>query len=184
MDNPKLRKLLVLLHLYGAAFMAPAFLLVAITGGMHMAGIGESETSQPIALPAGTQIDFKSPTAKDDVKALLKAANVDMDFEYIKNRGSSAQTRPTSRPYVSFKKTDTGWTATKQTPNLLKSMMEIHKGHGPKILRTYHKLAAVVLFFVIFGGLMVGLLARAYRRKTVVAAVIGLLVYLGLVLFG
>lgn len=184
MDNPKIRRVLVLLHLYGAAFMAPAFLLVAFTGGMHMVGGGEAETSQSIALPAGTQIDFKSVTAKDDVKAILKAANVDVDFEYIKDRGSSAQTRPTSRPYIAFKKTDTGWTASKNTPNLQKSLMEVHKGHGPKILRTYHKFVALTLFLVVLGGLMVGLLAKAYRRKTIVATIIGCAVYFGLMVFG
>ena len=36
MENPKLRKLLINLHLLGAGFMAPAFALVAITGGLHM----------------------------------------------------------------------------------------------------------------------------------------------------
>lgn len=184
MDNPKLRRLLVLLHLYGAALLAPAFILVAFTGGLHMVGAGESESSQPIALPAGTQIDFKSPTAKADVQALLKAANVDIKIEYIKDRGNAAQTRPTSRPYVAFKKTDTGWTATKQTPNLQKALMEIHKGHGPKILRTYHKIAALVLVLIVFGGILIGLLAKAYRRKTVVASMVGMLVYVGLVLFG
>lgn len=184
MDNPKLRRLLILLHLYGAAFMAPAFMLVAFTGGMHMVGAGESETSQPIALPAGTQIDFSAPSAKADVKAILDAAGVDIDFEYIKNRGSTAQTRPTSRTYVAFKQSDTGWTATKNTPNLQKAMMEIHKGHGPKILRTYHKLVALTLILVVFGGLFVGLLAHAYRRKTIIATVIGLVVYVGLIILG
>lgn len=184
MDNPKIRRLLILLHLYGAALMAPAFVLVAYTGALHMIGGVESETSQPIALPAGTQIDFKSPTAKDDVKALLKSVNVDHDFEYIKDRGSSAQTRPTSRPYVSFKKTDTGWTATKQTPNLQKSLMEIHKGHGPKIMRTYHKLVGFTLILIVFGGILIGLLAKAYRKKTIIASIIGMVVYFGLILFG
>jgi len=181
MDNPKLRKLLVLLHLFAAGFMAPAFLLVAITGGMHMVGGVESETKTSIALPAGTVIDLKNATVEADIRALLKSANIDHNFEYLKNRGTSAQTRPTSRPYISFKKKDGEWVAEKVTPNFMKAAMEIHKGHGPKILRSYHKIVALMLMGVVFGGILVGLLAKAYRRKTIGALVIGTLLYLVLV---
>lgn len=181
MNNPKIRKFLILVHLFAASFMAPAFLLVAVTGGMHMVGGVESETKVPLSLPAGMQIDLKSPTAEADIRALLASANIDHDFEYLKNRGSSAQTRPTSRPYIAFSQKDGVWTATKNTPNFMKAAMEIHKGHGPKILRTYHKLVALMLFGVIFGGILVGLLAKAYRRKTIGALAIGTLLYLVLI---
>ena len=56
-------------------------------------------------------------------------------------------------------------------------MMELHKGHGPALFKTYQKLVALTLFFVIFGGVMVGLLAKAYRRKTVIALVFGAIVF-------
>ena len=178
MDNPKLRKLLILLHLFGGSFMAPAFILVAITGGLHMVGDGEKVETSAITLPAGTQVDLKSETAEDDVRAILKAANVDMKFEYLKIRGSSFETRPTSRTHVKFKPSPNGLTATLNKPNFQKAMMEIHKGHGPKILRTYHKLVALTLFLIIFGGLMIGVLAKAYRRKTLVSLALGTLLYI------
>ncbi len=181
MTNPKLRKFLVLFHLFAAGFMAPAFLLVAITGGMHIVGGVESETKTSIALPAGTVIDLKSSTAEADIRALLKTANIDHDFEYLKNRGTTAQTRPTSRPYISFKQKNGKWMAEKVTPNFMKAAMEIHKGHGPKLLRAYHKIVALMLMLVVFGGIFVGFLAKAYRRKTIGAVVIGTLLYLVLV---
>jgi esterase/lipase len=62
-------------------------------------------------------------------------------------------------------------------------MMELHKGHGPKLFKTYQKLVALALIGVVLGGFMVGLLAKAYRRKTIVATVLGLLAFLGLALF-
>lgn len=181
MKDPKIRKILVLLHLFAAGFMAPAFILVAVTGGMHMVGGVESETKTPISLPAGTVIDLKSSTAEADIRALLKSANVDHKFEYLKNRGSSAQTRPTSRPYISFKQKNGAWTAEKVTPNFMKAAMEIHKGHGPKLLRSYHKLVALMLIGVVLGGIMVGILAKAYRRKTIGSLIIGMILYLILV---
>jgi len=183
MENPKLRKLLINLHLLGAGFMAPAFCLVAITGGLHMVGGGESVATSAITLPAGTQVDLKSKKAEDDVRTILKAANVDMKFEYLKIRGTSFETRPTSRTHVKFKPSPTGLTATLNKPNFQKAMMEVHKGHGPKILRTYHKLVAFVLFLVIFGGILIGVLSNAYRRKTLTALGLGTLVYICAIAF-
>lgn len=183
MDNPKLRKLLILLHLFGGSFMAPAFILVAITGGLHMVGDGEKVETSAIVLPAGTQVDLKSKTAEDDVRAILKAANVDMKFEYLKIRGTSFETRPTSRTHVKFKPSPNGLTATLNKPNFQKAMMEIHKGHGPKIVRTYHKIVALMLFFVVLGGFLIGLLAKNYRRKTLAAFGLGLLFYICAIAF-
>jgi len=185
MNKGKLRRLLILLHLFGASFMAPAFGLVAITGGLHMIGGGEKVASTQVALPAGAVLDFKSPTLDSDVRALFEQANIDVDFGYIKNRGATKiQTRPTSRTYVEISQTASGLKATVNKPNFQKAMMEIHKGHGPKILRTYHKLVALGLFLVIFGGFLVGLLAKNYRTKTLAAAGLGTLLYIILIMFG
>ena len=71
MNKVKLRNLLITLHLYGAALLAPVFLLVAVTGGLKMAGIEGKTTETPIALPAGTAFDTKSPTFEADVRTWL-----------------------------------------------------------------------------------------------------------------
>ena len=183
MDNPKLRKLLVLFHLFAAGFMAPAFLLVAVTGGAYLLGQKGQETKVALKLPASTAIDLKSPTVEDDIRKLLASANIDHDFEYLKNRGTTAQTRPTSRTYISFKQQNGQWIAEKVTPNLMKAAIEIHKGHGPLLLKTYHKLVALLLIGVVFGGILVGLLAKAYRRKTIAAISVGTLLYLAMIFF-
>ena len=184
MDSGKLRRLLILLHLFAASFMAPAFGLVAITGGLYLVGGGEKVEKTKIALPAGATLDFKSANLDADVRALLKQSNIEVDFGYIKNRGTRLETRPTSRTYVTIAQTPNGLSANVNKPNLQKAMMEIHKGHGPKILRTYHKLVALALFLVIFGGFMVGILAKAYRKKTIAALTLGTLFYVALIMFG
>lgn len=183
-DNVKLRKLLILFHLFGAAFMAPAFALVSITGGLYLVGGGEKVVTESFTLPQNAVLDFKSPTLDADLRELLDRADVDFDFSYIKNRGTKIQTRPTSRTYIEMSQSPSGLTATINKPNFQKAMMEIHKGHGPKILRHYHKLVALVLLLVVFGGIIVGILAKAYRRKTITAAIIGTFLYVGLIMFG
>jgi len=108
MNSVKLRQLTILLHLSIAAFLAPAFLLVAVSGGLYLIGQKGAQTSTTLTLPAGSVLDFKSPTLEGEVRDLLARANIDEEFEYIKNRGTLIQTRPTSQAYVEFKQGSDG----------------------------------------------------------------------------
>lgn len=183
MDNPKLRKLLILLHLYGAAFMAPAFLLLATSGGLYLMGKKGAVETTELTLPSDAALDFKSPTLEADVRTLLSSAGIDYKFEYVKNRGDVIQLRPTSRTYIEMKQTPAGLTASRKDPNLTAAVMEIHKGHGPTLIKTYHKLVALLLFGVVIGGIFVGLLAKAYRRKTLFTMIGGTVLYALIALF-
>ena len=178
------RKLLINIHLYLAAFLAPVFLLVAITGGLHIAAPGEEVTTTKIELPAGATLDPNSETFEQDVRDLLAAADVNLRFEYMKGRGTTFITRPTSRTFAEFKIEEDGVTASLKKPNLQYAMMELHKGHGPKIFRTYSMLTGLALFFVVVGGLAIGLLVPTYRKQTIITAIAGSLgfIILGLVL--
>ncbi|MFC7291441.1 hypothetical protein [Hirschia litorea] len=172
--NPiQLRKILVQIHLYCAAFLTPAFLLVAVTGGLYLLGVKGSTTTSPLALPAGAVLNSDSPTLEQDVADLLKAAGSDHKFDYVKNRGNVLQTRPTSREYVQFNISEDGVTANSVKPDLQYSLMELHKGHGPTLFRSYQILAAIALFIVVVGGFFVGLLAPAYRKTTIIATGLG-----------
>ena len=177
MIDPKIRKILVLVHLYVAASLAPAFILVALSGGLYLLGNKGEFSSQTISLPVTANLDFTSPTLEADVRALFVAHDIDEKFEYIKNRGTKIQTRPTSRPHIEISQTPEGLKAVRITPNLQASLMELHKGHGPQLFKTYQKLVALGLMVVVLGGLVVGILAPVYRRKTLIACSIGLLVF-------
>ena len=76
---------------------------------------------------------------------------------------------------------DGEWIAEKVTPNFMKAAIEIHKGHGPTLLKTYHKIVALLLMGVVFGGIGVGILAKTYRRKTIGVVIFGTLLYLVLI---
>ncbi len=177
MNTIKLRNLLVKIHLYAASLLAPIFLLVAFSGGLNHAGFEGSTKDTPIALPAGTQFDSKSPTFEADVRSFLKAQKVDVDFEYIRARGDSFTTRPTSRTHVAFEKKDGALTAKLVEPSFIYALMEIHKGHGPSISKLFGALAGLMLFFVVIGGLLVGLLSPAYRKPTMLSAIAGSAVF-------
>jgi len=183
MNSLKLRRLLIQIHLYLAGFLAPAFLLVAISGGMDLAGFDAKTKETQITLPAGTELDFRSDTIKDDIAAVLANNDIDLDFEYVRTRGAMAMTRPTSRTHVRFDKTAEGLKAAMHEPNLQFSLMELHKGHGPRIFRSYQILVAIALFLVVIGGLAVGLLAKTYRTPTITATAIGTLLFAFLAYF-
>jgi len=184
MDTPKFRKTLINLHLLFAGFLAPAFLLMAVSGGLYLIGNKGDFKAAPVSLPAQATLDFNSPNIDAEVKALLSSAGIDHEFGYVKSRGANKiHLRPTNRTYLEFVQTPQGLTASRVTPDFQGSMIELHKGHGPKLFKTYQKLVAIGLIGVVFGGVLVGLLARAYRRKTLAALAVGTLLFLILALF-
>lgn len=176
--SPKIRKYLILAHLWAAALMAPAFAIHAVSGGLYLLNIKGSASTERVSLPANAALDFSSDRLEAEVRTLLSSANIKHDFEYIRNRGSVIQLRPTSRTYLEFRQGDQGLTASRVKPDTVQSMMELHKGHGPQLFKTYQKFVALALLLVVFGGILVGLLARAYRRQTIVAMVGGLVVFI------
>lgn len=173
MSPIKLRRILVSIHLYAAAILAPAFLLVAITGGLYFAGIEGEMVETPVAIPADTAFDMESPTFEADVKTFLQKQNLPADFDYIRARGDSFTTRPTSRTHVTFEQKDGVLTAKQVSPTPMAALLEIHKGHGPELYRTYGILVGLMLFIVIIGGVAVGLLSPAYRKATLYSCIGG-----------
>lgn len=175
--SPKFRKYLILAHLWLAGLMAPAFALHAISGGLYLMDIKGEAATERVSLPAGAELDFESATLEADVRTLLKTANLKLDFEYIRNRGTVIQLRPTSKTYLEFKQSSQGLSATRVKPDTVRSMMELHKGHGPQLFKSYQKLVALLLLGVVLGGILVGLMAKAYRRQTIIALIIGMIVF-------
>jgi hypothetical protein len=169
MSKARTRNFLVKCHLWAAGLLAPLFLLVAYTGGAYLLDFKGEVEETPLTVPAGIALDPESPTVEDEVRQVLAANRLDIAFDYLRMGDGSITTRPTSRSFVSLERDDAGvWSATLNEPNLQYSLIELHKGHGPALYRYYQILAAVVLFLVVLGGLVVGWLAPAYRRATAI----------------
>lgn len=182
MSKAGTRNFLVECHLWAAGLLAPLFILVAYTGAAYLLDFKGEVKETGLALPAGTTLDPDSPTIEEDVRRILAANRLDIEFDYLRMGGDSITTRPTSRDFVSFRQTDGEWTATLNQPNLQYALIELHKGHGPALYRWYQVLAAVVLFLVVLGGLAVGWMAPAYRRATGIGLGVGTLTF-GLLAF-
>jgi len=175
------RQLIIKIHLILAAFMAPAFILVAISGGLYLMGKKGSASTEVISVPAGVTLDFKSPTLDAEVKKFLADQGHDVKFQYIKNRGNVIQTRPTSRTYYQLEIKEGVMTAVKRKPDFTAAAMELHKGHGPVAFKWYQKFVALALFFVVLSGFWLGLASKVLRKQSLIVSAAGLVVFLALI---
>lgn len=177
------RKLLITIHMYLAAFFAPAVLLVAISGGLYLAGVKGNVVQETIYSSNEISIDSKSTSLHDDVAALLVSAGVkSYNFEYVKVSGATLYTRPTSSDHYLIERTDEGVDVIRVQPNLQSRMIELHKGHGPAAFKTFQKAFAVGLTFIILSGLWLGISAARLRRSTLLTAAAGTTLFVLLLL--
>ena len=171
------RSLLIKLHLYVAAFLAPAFLFVAISGGLYLIGIKGSVEKTEVKLPPLATLDPSSSTLHEDVQNLLAESGLSHDFEYVKVKGNTLVTRPTSREYYQFDIKADGLVASYNEPSLQKSLIELHKGHGPGVFKTFQKMLSVGLLFVVLSGFWLGVSSLGLRRNTLVVTGLGTVLF-------
>lgn len=176
------RSLLVTIHLYLSSFFAAAVLLVAVSGGLYLIGVKGSVQQEAVGtFPGGAEL-LAEPDV-DQVLAVLATAGIDdFSFEYVKKGGNTVFTRPTSRLHYVLAVDGDAITVTRNTPDLQKRMIELHKGHGPTLFKTFQKVFAAGMIFMILSGLWLGLQSPRLRRTTLITAGSGLVVFLGLVL--
>ena len=177
------RKLLISLHLYLAAFFAPAIILVAISGGLYLIGEKGSVVTEKIYEGSHPELSASSSTIKADVSALLTTAGVsEYDFEYVKAGGNTFYTRPTSRDHYIIRLKDEGSLSVELAqPNFQAAIIELHKGHGPGAFKTFQKVLAAGLFLIVISGLWLGISAPSLRTKSLATTVAGGVILLVLI---
>ena len=172
------RKLLITIHMYLAAFFAPAVLLVAISGGLYLAGVKGEVEQEAIYSSSNATIDSQSASLHTDVAALLAEAGVESySYEYVKVSGANLYTRPTSSDHYIIKLNESGVEVIHARPSLQSRMIELHKGHGPSAFKTFQKAFAVGLLLIMLSGLWLGISAARLRRSTLLTATAGAIVF-------
>lgn len=170
-------------HLYIAAFFLPVLVIMATTGGLYLLGYKGSVTSTPVALVAPDKLNPKSPTLDNDVRQWLDANGVEHHFEYVKVSGSTLITRPTSRTYYEIDLSSKTITAAQQQPDLVKSLIELHKGHGPLLFKDFQKVMAAGLLIVLLSGFWLGISSAGLRTSTGLTTLAGLIIFALLAFF-
>ena len=133
-----MRRLFIRLHLMIAAFFAPILLMVALSGGLYLLGQKGQTLKTPIPLSDDLAVAIAATPTEGGVKALLADIDPQYDFDYLKISGSTLITRPTSRSYYEVNLQNSAM-LTRIEPDWIKSMIELHKGHGPSFFKGFPK---------------------------------------------
>jgi hypothetical protein len=176
------RKWLINLHLYTAAFFSPVLIIIAISGGLYLLGSKGSVENEVVYNGAASEINVNAEDMKLEIANLLTKLNQDADFEYVKGSNDYFFTRPTSKPYYVLSVEQEKLTVSKQTPDLIKTIVELHKGHGPLAFKTFQKIMALGLLFMVISGLWLGLTSKQLRNKTMAISGAGGLIFILLAL--
>lgn len=164
---------LLQIHLYAASFFAPFLLVMAITGTCYLLDIKGSEEKVFVK-------DLMLQSAPDEVivKNILAKIEPRYEFAYIKKSGSRVFTRPTTRTYYSFENENNVYKVYQIKPSLLKALIEVHKGHGPKTMRVFQILLGIALVIILITGIWIALITIRDRKITLIAMGIGSLSFL------
>ncbi len=177
------RKAIITLHLALAAFFSPILLMVGLSGGLYL--IGEKGSFEQQEIYRGEIADFNLATkdTESQIRAFIQSHNIDHEFEYIKGNGKQSVTRPTSKQHLLFKIKGKQLIVTQRTPNFVASIVELHKGHGPRAFKTFQNFMAVGLLLILLSGLYLGLTSPMFKYKTLYISGLGGALFLFLALF-
>ena len=176
------RVLLIKLHLYCSAFFAAAIILVAVSGGLYLIGIKGTIEQTPVGTIATGQQLSQDPSETNVQAALASLGVSDFEFEYVKQKGSQLITRPTTRDFYTLDISGDEAVVHYNEPSLQKRMIELHMGHGPTAYKSYQKVFAAGMLFIILTGLWLGLSSARLRFSTAVISSAGVILFFWLAL--
>lgn len=135
-----------------------------LTGTLYLLGQSGEEAREKIFEVQGVIPEEKSEK-EEFFRQVFKDAGIDYEFQYIRETPTQLIFRPTSRTYMVAKPTDGGVEIFKVTPNFMKSMVELHKGHGPLLFRYFEMVFGVGLILMALSGVWLAWVVPAYRNK-------------------
>ena len=150
---------------------------MALSGGLYLIGIKGTIDQTRVGI-AGSGEQLLAEPSIEAVQAVLTEVGVtDCEFDYVKQKGSQLITRPTTRPFYTLDVSGNEVVVQYNEPSLQKKMIELHMGHGPVAYKTYQKIFAAGMLFIILSGLWAGLSSTKLRGPTAAVAGGGLLVF-------
>lgn len=169
------RTTLISIHLVLAALFLPLMLAMPLSGSAYLLGYKGSEVREPAFM-------LSAPVPEDEeqretyFREAFAAQGLNFDFEYIRG-GTSMTFRPSTRVHYAAKILDDGRTeVTRVNPSLLRRLIELHKGHGPWLMRWFAAAFGVALIGTALSGLWLAWSVRRYRKQTLIAFGIGTVV--------
>lgn len=167
------RQKIISVHLWLSSFFLPMLFLIPATGALMLLKTS-GDTERVVAFEISDTLPDQAEEHEPFFREQFKKNNVDFDFEYIRYSGADFIFRPTSRiHYVAVKSETNSLSMYRVTPNLLKRLTEIHKGHGPAFIKWVEIAFGAALLLITISGLWLALTVPAYRRQTLIAFGVG-----------
>jgi len=163
------RNRLIQIHVALVGLFLPLFVIIPLSGTLYLLGIkGEIKK----------ELIFESEKVSRDaevIRSTLKQKNIDYRFESIKDKGDKIILRPSTRDHIQVEFTDDGMSYYWLRPNWVKSLQELHFGHGPKLLKNLQIAFGIGLFLVLFSGFVLLAGLKKHYKIFMGATLIGLL---------
>jgi hypothetical protein len=167
------RQFMIQIHLVIASVFLPLLLMMPLTGALYLWGFKGEQTKEE-----AFRITDRPPVEKlaqeEFFRAKFKEQNIDYDFEYVRAAAKEYIFRPATQIHYIANVDGDELIFSRINPNLLKRMMELHKGHGPILMRWFESLFGVALIMVTLSGLWLAFTVPKYRRLTFISFGIGL----------
>lgn len=165
------------IHLYLSGVTLVFLAIMALSGSLHLLAGGEAEEVSLVK-----NISITNPLNKDQLaelfKSELKSIDSNYKYDYVKGSSSSHMSRPTTRTYYTIKVNSDSAKIEKHIPSVRKSLMELHKGHGPKASRNLLGLLGIFVIGSVISGIWLGWTSKALRKVTVLTGLSGLAFFL------
>ena len=166
------RKFILNIHLYLAAFFLPFLLLMPMTGVSYLLGEkGSKVSSIEFSVEQVPPVDIFE---RDNwIHDKFKENDIKFDWEYIKTNQKDLILRPSSRDHYIVSVQDNKTDFIKIEPNLLLKLIELHKGHGPKLFKNLQIIAGIALILLTFSGIFLSFFIRSLPKKFLLPLIIG-----------
>ena len=168
------RSTIVKFHLVLAGFFLPFFIFVPLSGGLYLAG-EKGKFTETLDFTIEEKLPENKPLFEKRVWEIFREQGISYEFEYAKMRGeSSADLRPTSEAHyrVRYKNGKTEFIYVE--PDIWKSLLELHMGHGPQALKWLQIFFAMGLLMIGFSGTYMAFSGADQKKPLVISAVLGL----------
>lgn len=161
------------IHLMIASLYMPLMLMMPFTGAMYILGFQGSQSSTEI-FRSRENPPVTEPEKIEFFRNLFKQQNVDYDFQYIKTNKNDFIFRPQSTVhFTAVKSADGELIFSRNEPNLMRRLIELHKGHGPEAMRWFEVSFGIALILTTLSGLYLAWTVKPYRRITLVSFAVG-----------
>lgn len=141
---------------------------MAFTGTAYLMNFKGSVTEKVVET-----VESESPVTESLIENELKRIDPEYSYEYTKKSPNGFFTRPTTRDYYSFEKQDNQIIVKKVTPSFLRKIIEIHKGHGPGLLKLVEKILGVGLILILISGVWLALTIKRDMKITLILMGVG-----------